>query len=100
MFVLLFLVGVVAAIVAGLWPAIGHRRSGGTPVGTWFVIFIGQLIAGELLVFLLTLPFAADAALAGAQPFLMLYALPLILFVSLVSAALVLSGVKPEDDWR
>lgn len=92
----LLLIGVPVAIVAGVWPAIDRRRAGATKTRTWLTIFLGQLLAGELLVILVTTQFAGDSAYVWAVALLMVYALPLILFVSLISAGLVLIGVKPE----
>jgi hypothetical protein len=92
----LLLIGVPVMIVAGVWPAISHRRAGGTGLGTWFRTFLWQLLAGELVVLLVTTQFAAESAYVWAVALLMVYALPVVLFVSLVSSAMVVIGVKPE----
>ena len=96
----LLLIGVPAMIVAGVWPAISHRRAGGTRLGTWLRTFLWQLLAGELVLLLVTTQFAGEAAYVWAVALLMVYALPVILFVSLISAAMVLIGVKPEEQAR
>ena len=92
----LLLIGIPVMIVAGVWPAISHRRAGGTRLGTWFRTFLWQLLAGELVVFLVTTQFAGESAYVWAVALLMVYALPVVLFVSLISSAMVVIGVKPE----
>ena len=76
-FILLLLLGAPAAIAAGIWPAISHRRKGGTLVGTWFVTF-------------------ADTVLAGVWGAMMLYVLPLTVLISIWSAAPVVLFVRSK----
>lgn len=92
----LLLIGVPVMIVAGVWPAISHRRAGGTWLATWCRTFLWQLLAGELVVLLVTTQFAGESAYVWAVALLMVYAMPVILFVSLISSAMVVIGVKPE----
>jgi hypothetical protein len=92
-FILLLLLGAPAAIAAGIWPAISHRRKGGTLVGTWFVTFAGQIVAGGILVFLVTF---ADTVLAGVWGAMMLYVLPLTVLISIWSAAPVVLFVRSK----